>query len=371
MSNILVVAGHFGDDPHPSGYANKLFQGIQNFFKTEKSSSFTFYNGGSWDLVFGIMGHIKEYDIIFWFPDVSNDKPLKLVEDIKANNPRAILITSKNNVGEKYTTLHLIARALKVKSNLLVEFTRDEKGMILATILDPLGNAFAYKEADVKRVSFALFSRVMALTKFTRSQSVRIDGDQKIDIEVPDKPEFFDIVKKKAAIFHELIYAVNQDRFLGNVSFRCPHGFPSFRNGDWVFVSRRNIDKTGIDRSGFVPVLTSFGALYNHTVEYVGAHKPSVDTPIQVALYGTYTSVNFMLHSHTYIEGAPFTKSVIPCGAMEEFEEIRELVPGWDTPDFCINLKGHGSIVFASDVDYISKVTYYARKFPELACSGM
>ena len=63
-----------------------------------------------------------------------------------------------------------------------------------------------------------------------------------------------------------------------------------------------------------------------------------------------------MVHSHVYIWTAPFTKTVIPCGALEEFFEIIQEYPNRNSSNFCINLKGHGSIVLAKDLDYLKKM---------------
>jgi hypothetical protein len=160
---------------------------------------------------------------------------------------------------------------------------------------------------------------------------------------------------------------------LGNASFRfrCEKGFPSFRSDEGtIYVSKRNIDKRlVIDMNSFVQVsLVSYNKLW---VDYVGENKPSVDTPIQLLLYRYYSKINFMLHSHTYIWGAPFTHNIIPCGAVEEFFEIVQTMPGQDREKVMINLKGHGSLVMVSDVKDFRDVRglplqYRARPLPEI-----
>ena len=76
----------------------------------------------------------------------------------------------------------------------------------------------------------------------------------KENVEIPEDTEFFNIVKGYADVFHKLINpAPNVTRFLGNSSFRCQRGFPSFKKDGIVYVSKRNVDKRYIDKSGFVP----------------------------------------------------------------------------------------------------------------------
>jgi hypothetical protein len=103
-------------------------------------------------------------------------------------------------------------------------------------------------------------------------------------------------------------------------------------------------------------------------VEYFGNNKPSVDAPVQLALFEAYPQINFMLHSHTYIQGAPFTKDVLPCGAVEEVEQITKAVPNFSLECFNVNIKGHGSICFARDLWFFKQgVSWIARPSPEFS----
>lgn len=53
-------------------------------------------------------------------------------------------------------------------------------------------------------------------------------------------------------------------------------------------MSRRNVDKSFIDQSGFVAVKAE-----TIPIEYYGDYKPSVDTPSQIMLYQAYPKVNY------------------------------------------------------------------------------
>jgi ribulose-5-phosphate 4-epimerase/fuculose-1-phosphate aldolase len=191
---------------------------------------------------------------------------------------------------------------------------------------------------------------------------------------VPDDPEiisFIEKVKVQANKFHEIIHGVNTTRMLGNASFRCQRGFPSFRvqfeNTDRIFVSRRNVDKRFISKDEFVAVRD-----LNGMVGYYGPNKPSVDTPVQLRLYKWFPKVNYMLHSHTYIEGAPFTSKRVPCGAIEEASYICGATPGYEMyPDYnaynmAINILGHGSIVLAKTPEFIDNIKWVPRPVPEV-----
>ena len=123
-----------------------------------------------------------------------------------------------------------------------------------------------------------------------------------------------------------------------NLPFRCARGFPSVRSGGLVFVSRRDVDKRYVGPEAFVAVDLDCGS----GCRYYGPEKPSVDTPVKVRLYQHYGLVRYMLHSHTYVDGAPTTSEPIPCGAVEESDAIRSILPDPSAVDFAVNLRGHG-----------------------------
>ena len=356
MFSYILVGGQFSDEGgKPSGYIKKLFGAIQPLCQGK------IINGGTYSEIQTLIDNLEFFEVIFWMPDISNDKE-KLVKKIKEKYPKAILIISKNNLDSRYPLLEIVARALSVKANLFVEFVNpyDNLREIQAGVYDPLGNCFC-KSKNINEVAAALISRVFELLKFTRVPSIRNDNWK---ISLPSAPEeFFAYVRNHAETFHKLIHAQGTSRLLGNASFRCENGFPSFRSGDAIFMSRRNIDKRAIDLDGFVQTrLVSYNKLW---VDYVGEHKPSVDAPVQLLLYRYYPKINFILHSHTYIWGGNPTDKAIPCGAVEEFFEIIKKVPGQYEDKIFINLKGHGSLAMVSDVKHLKDIPYRPRPFPE------
>jgi len=374
MFKYLFVGGHFGDNPKKSGYIQKLYNNLQAI-----NPNGTLINGGKFE---ELELHINRtfvggkanatipnsfLDVIFWMPDVSNDKK-KLVGIIKKRCPHVILITSKNNLEEKYKFPEMVARALQVKANLFLEFTYNtddhSERRIRTGIYDPLGNCFC-RTSDVSRVAVILMGRIHQLLKFTRVGSEN-HGCVSMEVE-PDAPDDFYIrIKDYADVFHRCIHGANPSRLLGNASFRCESGFPSFKKGNVFFVSRRNIDKRYIKPGGFVPVrLEFYNCEPNMVVVYDGEHKPSVDTPIQLLLYHYYHKMNYMIHSHTYIKYVPFTRDIIPCGAIEEYYEIISHCPEREHSLIKINLKGHGSLVMAQDIKNLKDIDYVPRITPE------
>lgn len=349
---ITLVGGTYNDDGgRSSGYFARLIREIGNYLDLigDTETTLDCHNGGTFTELQQI--NTNGTDVLFWFPDIPNDK-VKLVGSLKERNPRMMLVISKNNRDFKYDRLQLIARALQAKANLMVEFN-SVSDKIAATVFDPLGNVFVHPTTEVSEVACALISRLRELAAFTRVPSKQVGPENPYTQE----QEFFELVRGYAEKFHTLIHAANQNRLLGNVSFRCENGFPSYRDSELIYVSRRNIDKRDINSTGFVAV----NATSTDVVEYYGENKPSVDTPIQVRLYDYYPNVKYMLHAHVYIQGAPFTHSIVPCGAIEEFDEIVELMPSRQSSNFCINLKGHGSLVLASSIEYMRDIPYIGR----------
>ncbi len=345
----VYVAGKFDES---GGKSSKIASQIYGQVKLEGMS---YVNGGNFSDLETIIESINEYEIIYWFADVDNKKP-KLVRKIKEKNKECILVTSKRNRGE-YSFGDLVYCALGNKSNLFVEFS-ESNDRYIGRVADPLGNVFLDYSEDFSSVGKVLKKRTEELRKFTRVQSEQIDGETII----PDEKQFFTLVKNYANKFHELIHAHPEaaNRFFGNASFRCENGFPSFKMDGVVFVSKRNVDKREISSEAFVPVKLEL------PVKYQGESKPSVDTPIQVKLYEHYDKINYMLHAHVYVKDAPFTENIVPCGALEEFEEIVKLFPNKNQTNFAVNLRGHGSLVLVENTKNLESILYIPRQTPEI-----
>jgi hypothetical protein len=356
--NILLVGGTFDDNGGKnSHYFNNLATAISVICNNPDNPPYIF-NGGHYTVLELLLSKLNKTDFkyIFWFADVPNDKP-KLLSQVKEKWPKAILVTSKRNDDDKYTLFDLVFRALNVKANLIVEFKKNTDNKIAASVYDPLGNIFCKEQPNISVLADTLMKRLDFLGSMTRQGSV-CDGPA---LPVPNKEDFFSLVREYAEVYHNIIHGANTSRMLGNVSFRCEKGFPSFRDGEVVYVSKRNMDKRMIGVEGFVAIDLDDA----EQVRYCGDVKPSVDAPVQTALYRKYPWINYMLHSHVYIKDAPFTKKNVPCGAMEEVDEIVEVIENSNCKSIRINLIGHGSLVLSNKVEDLIGIPYIPRTYPE------
>ncbi len=344
---ILLCGGTFDDKGGKESYiVNEMYKQIR-----EKGLICHLENGGNVSDIKRILLNTVGYEIVIWMPNVLGD--VEKLRNIKEYNPRCMLIGSKRNNNE-YDFGEVVKRALEQKLNLCIQFTKTEEKGRLMTILDPLGNLF-YEGYDIKEMLDVLLNRIFFLKKIHRMGSY--PGG---DVIVPEiNPHFLELIKGYAETFHELIQA-QTSRFLGNCSTRCMRGFPSQRHGDIIYVSRRNVDKRYIDNNAFVAcTLTDKG------VKYFSENKPSVDTPIQLNLYKFLPKINYMIHSHCYIKDAMFTDKIIPCGGLEEIEEMLSLIPNKNSDYIAINLKGHGSTIMVSNVNDLENISYIPRILPE------
>ena len=383
MIKLLIVGGTFDKE---GGRPSKLVDSIIIEMLKDVRFECTCINGGLVsDLHHIIFPSVIEYDVVLWFANVPNDEVK--VRDVKAYNPKCILITSKRNDNAKYTFAELISRALEIKANLTVEFSKkDDKFNMM--VFDPLGNVF-YDGLKAEDMVSCMMNRIYKLTKFTRVPTLR--ATDKETPEVPDESEFFSFAHSCAEIFHNLIRpAKGTERFLGNMSFRCQNGFPSFRGKNGIiYVSRRNVDKSDIGADSFVPTYLDD----NNDVRAFGEHKPSVDTPVQLRLYKLFPWANYMIHAHCYVDTTGIPDSLmfktahpVPCGALEEVAEIYNTIPKLITDTgavnmfnknaprlLAINLAGHGCILIAKDVEIFKELQkhkdncFVQRPIPEVA----
>ena len=370
-NKILFVGGNWDLN---GGRESKI---VKEFSKYLPNT--TVYNGGNYNDLNKILESCINYEVVIWWANVPNDLPK--IRNVKEINYKTMLVSSKRNIDNEYSFQELLQRSFATKSNLTIEFSEngDKYKMML---FDPLGNVW-FDGVDIEECAKALLDRLAFIKSITRESTVSDEENTgalawffnmfkeemyKSDInpEIPIKKEFLSIVRDYAYKFTEASFHVTDvKRFLGNASFRCPKGFPSFREGKYIFVSKRNVNKEFIGIDEFVPVYLENGQIY-----YCGNSKPSVDTPIQVRMYKLLPNINYMIHSHCYIEGAPFTKKALPCGAVEEVDELKELIKDYYDNDYnrdfyLINLIGHGSIMMSKNPEQLKDINVVGRPLPE------
>lgn len=373
---ILIVGGTFDKDGgKPSGLIKKLETALANKGEYEILRS---ANGGSYDELRGILDSTPDYDVVFWFANVV-DNSLEKIRDVKSVAPHTLLVTSKRNDyvdedNKKYDLEELLQRALAAKANLCFEFSKKagaEKFGI--RVFDPLGCLW-YEGFDIDAAAEATYKRLSYLASVTRKGSVSV-GEAPDGMEFTEEDyRFLDFVKSSGEKFHKLMMLPDHvNRFVGNASLRfakptrCMNGFPGIRKGDTILISRRNVDKTGITLKDFVPCRLGD----NGEVAYLGSMKPSVDSPVQLRLFDRLPNIDYILHGHVYATGKPMTGMAVPCGALEEIDEVMKCVEeryGTDTDFAVVNLKGHGCLIMAGRkrIDDMENVEFEVRPLPEV-----
>ena len=219
-AKTLLVGGFFDDGGGKPSRA--LVPVLHEALASKGGSTMTFLNGGHFSELERELERIHEYGVIYWFANVSNNKP-KIVGDIKKHHKRCLLVTSKRNDGDKYSLSDIIYHALNLKSNLVVEFKKDvASGTTVGRVLDPLANVFLDFTADFTLIGKALAKRVGELQGFTRVGSTSVSL-------VPDRPGFFSLIRRYADVFHDLIHSVSTERFMPSMmsAFAYRRGQPS------------------------------------------------------------------------------------------------------------------------------------------------
>ena len=383
----LIVGGTFDNN---GGKQSSVIELIDSYiYITAPKWNTECINGGTIDKLKKCLEQTKDADIVFWFANVDNSE--EKIRNVKEINPRCMLITSKRNdfvnpedknPKRKYDFEDLLQRALATKANLCFEFTKMGDKLFNIRVFDPLGCIW-YDGTDIMNAVRQTVMRLYDLKSVTRRQSVHQDGNPDITFNETDK-KFLSFVRESAKTFHELMCLPKDvKRFVGNASLRfktptrCMNGFPAIRKDDMILMSRRNVDKTGIDEDDFVPCYLED----NGNVAYFGDNKPSVDSPVQLRLFEEFPSIDYILHGHCYIKNALMTTSPVPCGAIEEIDEIMKVAKHrckasgetmQDIKNFVLNLKGHGCLIMSSADELDNTINelrtshqFTARQIPE------
>ena len=339
--SIIIVCGSFDDKGgKPSKYMAKI---IDTFMSSTKFLSVDIVNGGTLNDVNEAFNRANYTNVILWFANITceNDRLRERFNSLKINNPSAILFISKNNLDKKYSEIHLIGRCLKAHAQRLLEITADN-GIFIARLFDPLGNVYEGYKSNTVDIGRLLSSHVDNLLNITRVRSKSI-GESKTFSHSSDIERFCDLSRTVGTRLHQVMQTeFNNHRFFGNVSFRCENGFPAINDNGLIYISPRNVNKQELMADQFIAC--ELNSLF---VQYYGSRKPSIDAPIQIALFKKHPEFKFMLHGHAYLNGAPFTKKILPCGALEEVDEIEEV---FKTGVNVVNLRGHGFLIASREV---------------------
>ena len=344
-NKILIVGGTWDlEKGQESSVIKKIYEELSNY-----TDNITYLNGGNYNDLQDILNSVKEYDVVCWFANV--DDSLPKVRNVKKINPYTILIGSKRN-DNKYSFVDVLNRTLMQRHNLTIQFTK-ENDKFKFLLFDPLGTKW-YEGTSISDLVNNLYKRLAFISTTKRDHTYNIEGN----VEIPNNEEFFSYVRDAAEIFHDTIdHSDGVTKFMGNASFRG--------DNDNIFVSKRDVDKSKIDKNNFVAC-----KLDNNTLYYFGDTKPSKDTISQANLYNLLPNINYMIHSHCYALDGKYTEMPVPCGSLDEIDEIKKVIDkeyngNYDLPLYKVNYLGHGCLLLANSINDLKNITFIPRSFPE------
>jgi hypothetical protein len=314
----IIVGGFWGDIPKASVVINKL----AFYYDADV------FNGGSFEELQTVASRITEYDVIIWFPDIDNSK-----EDIKIVKKLGSVMFVSKVLRENRNRIDAVTRIFKFGANAVIAIKKNDDKFNFE-LIDALDNTWS-NSTNIKD----LVSGINEITDWTKS--AKREGTLKIKNPLET---LIDINKKV-----QIESAKQNIRYFGNLSTRCTKMFPSFRTtNESCYVSARNTDKQNLTPSDMIQVTT-----INDKLRYFGERKPSVDTPVQMALYNILPEINFFIHGHTFIKDAKTTEHYFPCGDMREVPEIVKIISG---NKGVINLKNHGFLIYADTLENLEEI---------------
>lgn len=345
-SKILIVGGTWDlNGGKKSGFIKKFYTELVTYNK-----NITYLNGGNYNDLQTILNSVKDYNVVCWFANVDNSLPK--VRSVKKINPYTILIGSKRNDNNKYSFVDVLNKTLIERHNLSIEFSKQE-GIYKMRLFDPLGTKW-YEGTSISDLVQNLYKRLLFISNAKREHTYNTEGQ----MEIPNNEEFFCFVREAAEIFHKTIdHSKGVTKFMGNASFRGKDGY--------IFVSKRDVDKSKIDQNNFVACRLDNGILY-----YYGDTKPSKDTISQANLYNIFPNVNYMIHSHCYAIDGKYTEMPVPCGSLDEIDEITKVIDkeydgNYGLNLYRINYLGHGCLLLANSISDLKTTSFIPRPFPE------
>lgn len=338
---IQIVGGNFdNEEGRYSGVINKMYDTIK--FLNYYIDNTTIINGGN------IKQLPKELDsdLTIWMPNISNEE--EKLYPIKKKG--SVLICSKlMHEGVKVTDA--ISRIFKLHGNAVICIYPLGGSLFRFELRDALNNLW-YQGVNIDQLMISILS----LTLFT-SKAKRIQTRQNINLTQYLYKETFNICKEDLQKLIDInkklqnhIQTSSGNRFFGNLSTRCQKLFPTLKINQGMFVSPRNINKESITIEDMVWYIDD---------TYYGDRKPSVDSPTQWRLYNSLPNINYMIHGHaTFIHpNIKITDNYCLCGDINEVDEILKII-NKDTNSFCINLKNHGFLIGAIDLNSLNSIVY-------------
>lgn len=129
--------------------------------------------------------------------------------------------------------------------------------------------------------------------------------------------------------------------------------YPSIREGQGLFVSKRNVENNFIEITDMVYIEDN--TYFNMT------NICAIDTPFHSKIYEKYPQINFIIHGHAYIKNVPYTKEYYDCGDINNLENLE--LKDWGL----LNLKNHGFLIYTHSMQQLANATRYAELSPKLS----
>jgi hypothetical protein len=361
MKKILfqMVGGSFHRDTvhiKSSSVVTKLNALLYEAFSKHYSTDYYNQNGGTL-LELNDVSKLRAKDITIWMPNISNAEEKIYPTKMKGS----ILICSK--VLRTNRTIHdAVNRIFKMHGNAVIAIEKTNKKFIF-TLIDALGNSWT-RTSDLKILAKTI------LEFYNWSKKVIRVGSSYSDIKYNIPTKKYKNLKKFCELNTKIADKVesgNTNRYFGNCSTRCSLLFPSMSLcNDNIMVSRRSSNKKRLDVDDMLMVRKTNKC----SIEYMGDKlvKPSVDTPIQIAIYKKFPMINYMIHGHAYINNKlssiPFTENYFSCGDLREVDDTIKLIK--DLPAYAVNLRNHGFLLYAKtllDIEtFINKVDFIPKE---------
>jgi len=331
---ILLVGGDFGENPRKSGVVEKI----------AATREINYFNGGTIEDLKKI--DLKPYDVILWMPNISNDE-----EKYYPKKPLGSVLIVTKVLRDENSELEAISRIFRMSANAVITIDKKPKYFSFKAI-DALGNCWGQSDNPKDVIQFCRWI-------WACYGSVERIGSEEIQNEEEGGEYMRDSENLNIfmAINHRIADKAQSmgGRYFGNCSTRCDKLFPSARVGNnLILVSPRNIDKGSI----FAWDMVSVEMAFFKKVKYYGNKKPSVDTPVQLMIYQNAPRINYMIHGHYYIYGAPFTQSFYPCGDLREYKELAPIIASTYNKYTmgAINLNNHGFLLYSSNLEEMKEL---------------
>ena len=337
----LIVSGSFDNE---IGWSSGMMEKLSN----ELGMVNSIINGGKVSLLKHLSRPTQKF--VMWMPNVDNAE--EKVYPKKSTG--AILICSKL-MHEGVTRYDAMSRIFEMQANAVLEIY-PYQGRFRFCLVDALGYEWSATD-NIKRLACDIFKFTTWVDHAIRLPSINLPGEVAFQEDIKELVELTRYVADSVEL-------KSGERYFGNTSTRCLKMFPSCRGQEGIFVSPRNIDKRRIAMEDFI-----WATMRNNKVHFIDGQnrnrKPSVDTPVQIELYNRFPNINYMIHGHAYVVGAPTTNHYFPCGDMREVQEVKMLI---DDRAGVINLKSHGFLLYSETINDMRKVlseTQFIGKLPK------